>query len=116
MSSPQAPAPQALYTVFCTLPDEATAESYLRWLRDEHMADLCAVGALDARAVRLDTEADGGAIRFAISYRFASREAFHIYERDHAPRLRAEGLARFPAGNGISYERSFGEILAEHSA
>lgn len=102
--------PRVLYTVYCTLPDEATADTYLRWLREEHMADVCAAGALDAQAVRLD----GETIRFAISYRFESREAFRIYERNHAPRLRAEGLAHFPAENGLSYKRSFGEILAEH--
>lgn len=39
------------------------------------------------------------------------RACFETYERDHAPRLRAEGLARFPVESGIRYSRSLGEIV-----
>lgn len=100
---------QTLYTVACTLPDEELAEAWLAWLRDGHIADVCAAGALDARVVRLDASPP----RIEVHYRFASRAAFETYEREHAPRLRAEGLRRFPLDRGFVYERRVGEIVEE---
>ena len=46
-----------------------------------------------------------------VRYHFAQRADFERYEREHAPRLRAEGVARFPAGPTIAYERGTGELL-----
>ena len=93
------------YTVTCTFPDSAVAEQWLKWLREEHLAEVCAAGALDAEVVRFD----GIPARCEVRYHFASRDAFAAYERDHAPRLRAEGLRRFPPECGLKYERSIGE-------
>jgi hypothetical protein len=45
-----------------------------------------------------------------VRYHFPSREAFAAYERDHAPRLRADGLRRFPPERGVSYRRSVGVV------
>jgi len=42
-------------------------------------------------------------------YTFASRAAFEAYERDHAARLRAEGLALFPSG--VAFTRTTGEFV-----
>lgn len=95
------------YTVSCTFNDPAIADEWIGWLRDEHLAEVCAAGALDAEVIRFD----GTPVRCEVRYHFASREAFAIYERDHAPRLRAEGLKRFPPERGLKYERSLGEIV-----
>ena len=95
------------YTVACTFTDPEVAEAWVAWLRDGHLADVCAGGAIDARAVKMD----GPQIRYEARYRFASRQAFDAYERDHAPRLREEGLAKFPLELGLTYERTVGEIL-----
>jgi hypothetical protein len=99
------------YTVQCTFTDQAVAEEWLVWLREEHLADVCRVGALGAEVVRFD----GEPIRCEVRYRFASRAAFDTYERDHAPRLREEGLRRFPIERGLTYLRSTGEIVVEYS-
>ena len=108
------------YTVGCTFTDPAVAEAWIEWLRDGHLADVCAAGALDAEAVRVDDPRSGapesGEVRCEARYRFASRRAFAAYERDHAPRLRAEGLAKFPLELGLTYERTVGEIVAAYPA
>lgn len=96
------------YTVACTFTNPDVADRWLDWLREEHLADVCAAGALDARAVRVD----GDAIRCEARYHFADRAAFEAYERDHAPRLREEGLEKFPLDLGLTYERSTGEVVA----
>lgn len=96
------------YTVTCTFDDPAIADEWIAWLRDTHLADVCAAGALDAEVIRLD----GSPCRCEVRYHFASRESFAAYERDHAPRLRAEGLQRFSPERGLKYERSTGEVRA----
>jgi hypothetical protein len=97
-----------VYTVKCEFDDPAVAEAWERWLRDEHAADVCGAGALDAEVVRLD----GAPSRLECRYHFASRETFAAYERDHAPRLRAEGMARVPACGGVRFERTLGTLVA----
>jgi hypothetical protein len=99
------------YTVRCTFTDESVADEWIAWLRDEHIADVCGAGALDGKVVRLD-RSEGEPLVCEVRYHFASRESMETYERDHAPRLRAEGLERFPLERGLAYERSVGEIVA----
>ena len=69
-------------------------------------------GAESARAVRLDPDVDGETLCEAL-YTFADRSAFDAYLARHAPRLREEGLERFPLSLGLSYSRTVGEIVAE---
>jgi len=95
------------YTVSCTFQTDSIAQEWIAWLRDEHLADVLKAGALDAEVVRID----GPTIKAEVRYHFASREAFTTYDRDQAPRLRAEGLKRFPPERGLFYERSTGESL-----
>ncbi len=80
---------------------------WCRWLRDEHLADVVTAGALRAELICFVDEK-----RCEARYVFASREAFDRYERDHAPALRDEGLARFPLARGLTYSRSVGERIA----
>ena len=103
------------YTVACTFNDSAVAAEWIAWLRNEHMADVCAAGAVNAEVIRCDVDA-GAKSRCEVRYHFVSREAFAAYERDHAPRLRADGLKRFPPERGLKYERSTGEVVARHPA
>ena len=95
------------YTVGVKLPDAVTAERWLRWLRDGHVADVMAGGATTAQVCRLDGEDHA----FEVAYEFPSRESFAAYERDHAPRLRAEGLGLFPVESGVAYRRGTAEII-----
>ncbi len=97
------------YTVACTFDDAAVGEAWVAWLRDGHLDEVCAAGALDARIVQLD----GPAPRYEVRYHFADRAAFDAYEAGPAAGLRAEGLARFPPERGVAYARSVGEVVGE---
>lgn len=99
-----------VYTVATTFADSTLVDTWLRWLREGHIAEVIAGGASDAEIVELDST--GGDERaFEVRYHFPSREAFAAYERDHAPRLRAEGLKLFPVERGIRYRRTVGVVL-----
>jgi hypothetical protein len=97
------------YTVTCEIDDPAVAESWTEWLLTKHVREVCEVGALDAAVLRLDGAETP--VVLEVRYHFASREDFAAYERDHAPRLRAEGVARMPPGGGVRLRRSLGEVL-----
>ncbi len=97
------------YTVTVTLPDEATADRFMAWLRNGHIAEVIAGGATSATICRVD----GDTITYDIAYRFPSRAAFATYERDHAPRLREEGRTLFPPAAGIVYQRTVAAVVAQ---
>jgi hypothetical protein len=94
------------YTVAVTFTNPTLAEEWLRWLAGGHIDDVLAGGATRAEVIELD----GPTRSFEVRYRFPSREVFAAYERDHAPRLRAEGLHRFPVERGVAYRRSVGMV------
>ncbi len=99
------------YSVTCTFQNESLAREWLEWIESEHLGEVIAAGAIDAEVVILD----GNPMRCEARYHFASREEFNIYEREHAPRLRNEGLKKFPLTRGMSYVRSMGEVVVEKS-
>lgn len=101
------------YTVSAIFEDARVAEEWIAWLRHEHLAEVCAAGALDAEVIRMDppdSTPQETRVRCEVRYHFSSREAFDAYVRDHAPRLRAEGLQRFPPERGVTYGRSLGPV------
>ena len=98
--------PEVVYTVSATLPDANTEQEWLAWLRNGHIAKVLGGGATAAEIVVLDQPA----LTYEVRYCFPSREAFDHYEREVAPRLRAEGLERFPPQRGINYRRSVGAV------
>lgn len=95
-----------VYTLTCTVPPAKEAE-WLAWLRGGHMQEVIAGGASSAEIIRIDSTPG----IFEIRYIFPDRRTYDSYIRDHAPRLRADGLRRFPPEDGISYSRSAGEII-----
>ena len=96
------------YTVAATFSNEGVAEEWVRWLREGHVAEVVAAGATDGEII----EIDGPDRLVEVRYHFPTRQAFAVYEREHAPRLRAEGLKRFGAERGIAYRRSAGDVIA----
>lgn len=96
------------YTVAVTFQDHALADEWLLWLTSGHIAEVLAGGATDAEVIELD----GPERSFEVRYHFPSRAVFERYEKEHAPRLRAEGLRRFPVEKGVSYRRSLGVVAS----
>jgi len=95
------------YTVTATLPDEPTRDRYERWLTGGHVQQVVEGGASSALVVRLSDPPMSVQSR----YEFPSDAAYQGYLRDHAPRLRAEGLALFGPGSGVVFRREVGTIL-----
>lgn len=102
--------PTIAYTVIATFPDQETMDEYIAWLRDEHVERVIASGAQSATIIRLDRATEADPWRVEVRYLFASRSNLDRYIGDHAPRLRAEGLARFPAERGLVFARTVGEV------
>ncbi len=98
------------YTVRCTFDDPAVAERWVQWLGEEHLRDVCDAGAVDAEIVQFDAGGGSSKVICEARYHFADRAAFEKYERDHAPRLREEGLQKFPLERGLHYERFTGDV------
>jgi hypothetical protein len=97
------------YVVRCVCDTPELSARMERWLlgaapRPGHFDDVLAAGALSASLARFDD----APLAVEARYAFATREAFATYERDHAPRLRAEGRALFP--EGVRFERRIGEV------
>ena len=103
---------QITYTVSVSIMFESKAEEWLEWLKNGHIDDVRKGGAASAEIVKLDPhdEAQRETI-YEIRYRFADRSTFDDYLENHAPRLRREGLEKFPLEDGFKYSRSVGEIL-----
>lgn len=98
------------YTVTAEFDDLSVAGEYVRWLQDGHLAEVLEGGAAEASLVRMEPTATAP-LRFEVRYRFPSMEVFRRYEAEVAPKLRAEGLAKFPASRGVRMSRSLGEVL-----
>lgn len=103
-----------VYTVTAELVDQEIAREYVAWLRAGHLREVVELGgALEARVVELDAEGLGG-VRVQSTYVFANRGKFEAYVRDHAPRLRADGLALFGPSRGarqVKFSRTIGSVL-----
>ncbi|MCU0688692.1 MAG: DUF4286 family protein [Phycisphaerales bacterium] len=109
--TPQAP---CAYTVRATFPTAQLRSEYLEWLTSDHVHKVLDAGALRAEVIALDpdpavTLAKGGQVE--VRYIFRDRAALDQYIQDHAPRLRAEGTARFPADRGLEFQRSVGMVV-----
>jgi hypothetical protein len=99
------------YTVTADFDDLAVAAEYVRWLQEGHLAAVLDGGATEATLVRVEPS-PAAPLRFEVRYRFPSMDTFRRYEAEFAPRLRAEGLARFPASRGVRMARALGEVLS----
>ncbi|MDP2272623.1 MAG: DUF4286 family protein [Archangium sp.] len=97
------------YTVTAEFDHAAVAAEWAAWLRDGHLQEVLDGGAREAVLVQL------APLRFQARYAFADAAAFAKYEQESAPKLRAEGLAKFPPSRGVSMSRSTGEVHARLS-
>jgi hypothetical protein len=76
--------------------DAAAHDDYRAWLRD-HIAEILALPGFAGAKVFdvLEPPPSAGRIGLSVQYALKDREALDDYLRDHAPRLRADGVARF---------------------
>ena len=76
--------------------DAAIAADYRDWL-DAHVARILALpGFTGARILEVqEPSPPSGATALCVQYSLRDRATFDAYLRDHAARMRAEGIARF---------------------
>ncbi len=94
-----------LYEVRITI-DQSLTDEYRVWL-DAHMHEIVALPGFEF-AEMLREPADAGRAVFVCHYWLEGRDALEHYLREHAPRLRADGIARF--GDRFSAERRVLEL------
>lgn len=83
-----------IYEVTVCVPS-ARADEYLHWLR-AHIVQMQALpGFEDAALEVLCADVADGERGWCVRYRLRDRQALDDYLREHAPRMRGEGLARF---------------------
>ena len=84
-----------VYEVNLTV-DADVAEAFAAWLPG-HVAELLALpGFLGAEIFRVEEPAaEEGSVALSVRYRLRDRAALDDYLRDHAARLRGDGLRRF---------------------
>lgn len=98
------------YTLRVSLNDEAMRRTYIAWLAEDHLAKVRAGGAMEAEVISLDAGGvEVGRVGVEVRYRFRDRATLDRYLAEHAPKLRAEGLARF-ANNDVRIARTVGEV------
>lgn len=76
--------------------DAAIRAEYLAWL-SAHMREICALpGFVGAQCWEVaEPAAEPGRVSLCVQYTLRDAAALDAYLREHAPRLRAEGEARF---------------------
>ncbi len=75
--------------------DAAIAGDYRAWLQ-AHVAQMLALpGFESAQVFDVAEPAEAGRSAWCVHYRLRDAAALEHYLREHAPRMRAEGIARF---------------------
>lgn len=111
----EASAIATIYTVTAWFAAPDVASEFLDWLlgshgRRGHVAEVVAAGAISAEVL---TGEDGRQGRYVeVRYRFANQSALDAYVAEHAPRLREDGLRRFPPDRGVRFDRRVGTLVA----
>jgi hypothetical protein len=100
-----------IYSVTATISDPLLAREYTAWLAGGHIQDVVRAGALSGELLEFDDDGSG-CVRVQARYVFVNPDAFEAYVRDHAPRLRGEGLAKFGSRTEISFARTVAKRLA----
>ena len=91
----------------------AIEAEYRAWL-DAHVREIVALPGFEGAEVfaRQEPAAAGDEVALCTQYRLRDAAALEQYLRDHAPRLRADGIARF--GEAFRAERRVLESAARY--
>ena len=85
--------------------EASLAAEYERYLAEQHIPDLMATGCF------VSTQLSRTDDTFQIRYAAADRESLERYFNQHAERLRADALKRFP--DGVQLSRRMWYVIAE---
>eukprot|EP01138_Halocafeteria_seosinensis_P014393 gb/GECG01014694.1/.p1 GENE.gb/GECG01014694.1/~~gb/GECG01014694.1/.p1 ORF type:complete len:245 (+),score=26.97 gb/GECG01014694.1/:1-735(+) len=91
-----------------------SADVFIDWLRNGHAQDVIASGASWAEVVELQQEQEEEeSVVVQARYGFPSMERFDEYVTHYAPKLKAEGLAKFgpDSGRKVEFNRFSGQLM-----
>lgn len=75
--------------------DESIHQEWLEWIK-EHIPQVLGTGLFsDAKLTRVLVEEEKGGVTYSVQYRAKTREDLDNYYKNHANRLRQDGLKRF---------------------
>ncbi len=81
-----------MYEVRASVQPEV-ADAYREWL-EPHVREILAIPGFGGAELLAEDSEDGQRV-WTVRYHLDSRAALERYLRDHAPQLRADGIARF---------------------
>ena len=94
--------------------EETIHENWLQWMKTKHIPDMLATGKFTkALMTRVLVEEEMGGITYSVQYKAKSRVALDEYYRDHADRLRQDGLKRF-ADKTVAFRTEL-EVIDEYA-
>lgn len=99
-------------TITATFTEQAVAEEWVAFLREQQIDEMLANGASEAEILRVDNPS----IMVEVRYRFASRSAFNLFQLNHGAKQMALMLSKFPPTRGVNFERSIAKIETEAGA
>ena len=87
------------------------ADAWVRWMTEEHIADVIATGLfVDCRLCRLLEQDESDGITYSAQYLCKNMDDYHTYINEHAETMRDKGLKLF-AGKFVAF-RSVMEIIS----
>ena len=93
--------------------DDSIQEEWLNWIK-LHIPQVLATGKfLEAKLTKVLVEEEMGGTTYSVQYRAKSRTALEEYYRDHAGRLRQDGLKRF-ADKAVAFRTEL-EVIDEYA-
>ena len=82
--------------------ERAVHEQWLVWMRHTHIPAVMDTGLiLEHRFLRVLADDGNDSLTFAVQFTLADMAAYETYEREHAPRLRAES-EKYYGGRALS--------------
>lgn len=82
--------------------ERSILDAYRRWL-SRHIQELLGIDGFEQAVVYERIDGNGERVELVVHYRLSGRVTFEHYVREHADRMRADGIARF--GDGFSATR-----------
>lgn len=93
--------------------DDSIHDSWLTWMQEKHINDVLKTGLFTkAKLIKVLIEEEMGGTTYAVQYFALSKEKLKEYQKNHAPRLKQEGLELF--GDKMLAFRTELEVLGEH--
>lgn len=87
-----------------------TAEEWVKWMQEEHIADVLSTGLFtECRLCRMLEQDETDGITYSAQYVSPGINEYNTYISDHAPLMREKGFKRF--GNKFIAFRSIMETL-----